>query len=537
MVEPPAGAQTANELSQQEKRGKLIYLKGESAAGEIQVVLGNTDLALPASSFPCANCHGLNGEGSKEGGLEPPSITWASLSSPHRSALTGRERGPYTDETVARAITTNVGPAGFKLHPGMPRFRLSTDQLADLIAYLKKLGKAVDVDPGLSEDTIRVGAALPMTGRLADVGEDVKLTLEAYFAHINSRSGIYGRKLELVVEDSRGEPAATLEATRRLVEEDRVFALVGTFEPGNVESTNEYVAEKEVPLVGPVTLSPRLAALPNRYVFYLLPGFKDQARVLVDFAGRRIGDKKARLSVIYNDDAFAKDALAGMKAQAKLLSLEVLVEERFDNGHFSATSSLERLLANRPDYVFFFGGGAEFLSLAREMQKKKLKVALLSSVVMIGGAAFDLPPTVANQTFLSYPTPLPNQEGFAEFLSVMQQSGVRLRHSGFQRAAYAAARVFVEAAKAGGRRLNRSEIVSALEQMRDFETGVMPPLTFGPNIRIGAAGAYIVGIDLWGRQYAPLSGWLLPTDTPQQSRTPPLVPPIANPQSKRDGSL
>jgi cytochrome c553 len=66
-------AQSATELTLQEKRGKQIYRKGEGDTNEeIKAILSTGNLKLPASSFPCANCHGLRGEGSKEGGLQPP---------------------------------------------------------------------------------------------------------------------------------------------------------------------------------------------------------------------------------------------------------------------------------------------------------------------------------------------------------------------------------------------------------------------------------------------------------------------------------
>jgi len=85
---PPVQARSASTLTPQEKRGKQIYLKGESEGGEIIAILGSGDLELPASSFSCSNCHGLKGEGGNEGGLQPPPITWSTLAAKHTSALT-----------------------------------------------------------------------------------------------------------------------------------------------------------------------------------------------------------------------------------------------------------------------------------------------------------------------------------------------------------------------------------------------------------------------------------------------------------------
>src|ERR1700733_4020942 len=206
-------------LTPSEERGKLIYLKGGAGGAEIKAVLGDSDLELPASSFPCSNCHGLAGEGSKEGGLQPPPIDWATLTSPHRSDLTGRERGPYSEDTASRAIIGSVDPSGKRLHPGMPRFEMTPQQSADVIAYLKKIGTEADLDPGLSHTEVRIGVALPLTGSLSQVGEDIKKTIEASFAEVNSHGGIYDRKFALVVEDTGGIPEGTSQANQKLIEQ------------------------------------------------------------------------------------------------------------------------------------------------------------------------------------------------------------------------------------------------------------------------------------------------------------------------------
>jgi ABC-type branched-subunit amino acid transport system substrate-binding protein len=507
-------AQSGVELSPQEKSGKQIYLKGESEGGEIKAVLGSGNLELSAAAFPCANCHGLRGEGSSEGGLQPPQITWNALTSAHQSALSRQDRGPYNETTLARAITSGIDPNGGRLHPGMPLYKMTAQQMANLIAYLKKVGEASDTDAGLNEDRIKVGAALPMTGPLALIGEDVKLALEAYFKEINKQGGIYNRKFELVVEDSRGDAAGTEEATRRLVEQSRVFALVGSFEPVGSEATNEFLKRREVPLIGPVTLSPRMPAVPNPYVFYLLPSFADQSRSLVDFiatGASQVGGRRAsRLGVVYANNDLAQDALWGVKAEAKVQSMEIVSEQSYKAGQLSPSVVVKSLIEKKPDYVFFFGSGDEFIAFAKEMDRVKLEAGLLGSMVMVGRAALGLPAAVAARTYLSYPASLPERDDFAEFISVMKEGGVAPRNTGFQAVAYAAAKIFVEAMKSSSKQVNRREIISELEQMRNYVTGVIAPVTFGPNRRIGANGSYIVKVDLGRKQYVSVSDRVVP---------------------------
>lgn len=511
-----AASQTANGLTPQERNGKQIYVKGESKGGEIVALLGADDpLELPAASFNCANCHGLRGEGTKEGGLQPPPLNWETLMRPATSALTRRERAAYTEATLARAISLGVDPAGVRLHPGMPRYVMTPEQLQDLIAYLKQLGKDVDGAPGVTDQKIKIGAVLPLSGPLAEIGEDVKAALTASFAQINAQGGVYGRSFEVVFEDSRGEPAETVAATRRLIERGDVFAFVGSFEPRDSASVNDLLKRGEVPLVGPVTLSPRTTVPPNPQVFYLLPTFNDQARSLVDFVKTKTQGGQARLGVFYSGSDFDRDALAGLRSQAKLYSMEIVAEQAYDAGRFSATDAVKLLERTKPDYLFFFGGGNDLNALANKMEEAKLKrTTLLSSATMIGRGAFNLPASFAEQTFLSYPASLPDQNEFGEFIAVMQRARVPLRNPAFQALAYAATRILFEATKLSGRQLDRATLINALEQIHELKTGVLPPVTFGPNQRVGSNGSYVVGIDLASKQYIPLTGRLVPKDRP-----------------------
>jgi ABC-type branched-subunit amino acid transport system substrate-binding protein len=149
------------------------------------------------------------------------------------------------------------------------------------------------------------------------------------------------------------------------------------------------------------------------------------------------------------------------------------------------------------------------------MERVKFKrTPLLSSATMIGRGAFGLPESIAGQTFLSYPASLPDQNDFAEFIAVMQRSRVPLRSPAFQAVAYAATRILFEATKSAGRQLDRAAFISALEQIHELKTGVVPPVTFGPNQRVGSNGSYVVGVDLGNKQYVPLTGRLVPKDKP-----------------------
>jgi ABC-type branched-subunit amino acid transport system substrate-binding protein len=492
------------------KQGREIYRRG-TAVGS--ATLGVDGVALPATSLPCANCHGLWGEGVREGGLAPPPLSWHRLTTEAVSPVTGRRRPPYTERTLRRAIAEGLDPAGNRLHPWMPRFDLPAAQMADLIAYLRRLGDENDTDPGVSATKIRIGAALPLSGPLEPVGRSLEMTLRAAFADASGSGGIYGRSLELVVADSRGDPGGLEEATRKLIFVEGVFALAASFAPAGSAATDRLLQTEQVPLVGPATLSPHVQDAPNPYVFYLLPSLYDQVRVLVDHVAARGGAQRSRLAALYSGNAFDLDALEGLRAQARLHGLAIVAEERYAPDSPAAGRVIADLLARQPDYVLFLGGGDGLASLARQLEGVPVPPVLLSCVALSGGGAQLLGPRMAARTLFAAPTAPP---GSAHALAILGRAEAPRGNLGFRATAYAAAQVLAQGLRACGHRLSRDGLVRELERLRDFDTGVLPPLSFAPGRRVGSAGAVILAVDGTSGGLVPVSAW----SPPQEARRP-----------------
>jgi ABC-type branched-subunit amino acid transport system substrate-binding protein len=498
------------QLSPAAARGRLIYFSGEDGTGdEITALLGSEELEVPASSFACAGCHGESGEGSSEGGVQPPPINWRALNARSVSPLTRRERAAYDSATLARAIKLGIDTSGAPLHAAMPRYRMTESQLSDLVEFLKILGTDSDADPGVSANVIRVGAALPLSGPFAEAGSSARATLTAYFARVNEQGGVFGRRFEIVFEDSRETHAGSLAATRKLVEERGVFALVGSFEPAGDTETGEFLRRQAAPSIGPLTLSAKSSGLPNPSVFYLLPSARDQARALVIFSKTQAAaGAPPRLALVCADDAHNREAAEGVRSQSRALSLPIVYTHDYKANEFSAMRVAEGLARSGADHVFFYGWPRELNELARALEATKSRVTLLGSALTIGRAAFELPPGIMSRTYMAYPTPLPEQGDFREFITLARQAGAGGQHLAFQALAYAAARTFVEAVKSSGKGLRRAALLRALEQFDKFETGVTPPLSFGANRRIGAVGSYVVGIDVERKRFKPASAWI-----------------------------
>jgi len=129
-----------------ESRGKIIYTTGQSPSGRplFYRLLSGEDF-LPARGVACANCHGLDGRGGREGNVVAPDITYGVLIKPSAAPLpSGRSRSPYTDGLLVRAITEGLDSSGNRLNSMMPRWSLSDSELQDLLKYLKRLDHTTD---------------------------------------------------------------------------------------------------------------------------------------------------------------------------------------------------------------------------------------------------------------------------------------------------------------------------------------------------------------------------------------------------------
>ncbi|HET9713964.1 MAG TPA: hypothetical protein VFP64_18910, partial [Pyrinomonadaceae bacterium] len=103
-----AGSVAYAQLSVSERRGKAIYLRGESSSGtEIKAMLGDFD--VPASTLTCAGCHGPRGEGKTEGGVTAGNLTWTNMVKAYgHTHPSGRKHSAFDEKLFTRALVEGV---------------------------------------------------------------------------------------------------------------------------------------------------------------------------------------------------------------------------------------------------------------------------------------------------------------------------------------------------------------------------------------------------------------------------------------------
>lgn len=497
---------SSNELTPQQKRGQQIYLKGTSASGqEILAELGG-GTTIPASAMPCANCHGVDGLGRPEGGVVPSNITWQTLTRPYDAETNGRRHSPYTERTLKRAITMGADPAGNALQTTMPRYRLSLTDWADLLAYLKLLGR--NLESGVTDTTLRLGVILP-PARLAEMNSAVKNLLIAYFDDVNRNGGIFARQIELRFVAAMDSPETTTKAVREFLAREQPFALTASFLNGADETLATLAAEKEIPIVGAFSNQPIQQSPPNRFVFYLLSGVNEQARALAVFAARQFPDRISRAALLHFDDKASTIAAENLLAEWEKTGLKNLERFAVSPSKFDATSIASHW-KDRAELMFFIGSNSAQNDLLMAAEKLNWLPTLLAPSSQAGRELFEAPAAFNQKVFLAYPT-LPTDlqsSGVAEYRRLTEAAKLSVGSRPAQLTALASAKLLTEALRAIGRDLTREKLLASLERVYQFKTGLTPPIAYSPNRRIGALGAYVVTIDLPAKTLKPISGWI-----------------------------
>src|SRR6185436_11118211 len=331
-------SQESRPLTPAERRGRAIYLRGETASKKpLTAMVG--DLEVPASTINCAGCHGRRGEGKAEGGVVAGNLTWTNLTKSYgHTHPNGRKHGPFTESSFTTAVVRGVDPAGNELAVAMPRYRMSIEDMNDLLAYIKRL--EFDRDPGLTAESIDVGVPLPTNTALAGLGQAVRQVISAYFEELNARGGIYNRKIKTHFTEAGADMSTSL---RNLNSQNQIFAFIGGVSAGADKEIAALAREEEIPFVGPATLLPQVEQPPNRYVFYLLPGMSEQATALVNFADQQLDGKKVRAAVVYPSTELPSAAADATLARAQEIGWKDVVKVAYTAANFDANKIAQQL--------------------------------------------------------------------------------------------------------------------------------------------------------------------------------------------------
>ena len=222
---------------------------------------------------------------------------------------------------------------------------------------------------GVSADKIVFGQAAALDGAASALGQGMKIGLEAAFAEINKAGGVKGRKLELKSVDDGYEPTKSIEAVKKLLEEDKVFALIGAVGTPTAAATQPIATAAGAPFIGAFTGAEFLREPHKPLVMNIRASYFQETEAMVERVTKDLGATK--IAIMYQDDAFGQAGLAGVKKVLEKRQMQLAGEGTFERNTVAVKAALLSIKKAEPHAVIMispYKPAAEFIKLAKQIK-------------------------------------------------------------------------------------------------------------------------------------------------------------------------
>ena len=364
-----------------------------------------------------------------------------------------------------------------------------------LLTILAGLSFSGLAENGVFNDKVVLGQAAVFSGPAAQLGIQMRNGIKAYLDHVNAQGGIHGRKIELVTEDDRYETKVAPEASRKLIEEHRVFALLGYVGTPTGVAHLPVVNQAKVPLVGMFTGAEVLRVPFSRYIFHVRASYYDETEKIVEQIVS-IGGKN--IAVFYQDDAYGLAGLTGTEIAMKKRSMQISTKATVERNTIKVENAVKTIHAMKPDAVVMISAYTSIAEFVRQM-KRAGSGATFYNVSFVGSKALaDALGKEGVGVAISQVVPFPWGTG----VPVVKEYQQLAKKAGFTDYNFSAlegflsAKVLVEGVRRTGRNLTRERFIATMESMRDVDLGGFY-VGYSPTNR---AGSKFVDLTIIGRQ-------------------------------------
>jgi branched-chain amino acid transport system substrate-binding protein len=332
-------------------------------------------------------------------------------------------------------------------------------------------------DGAAGSSEIVVGHYASMTGSTAHFGQDTDRGVRLAIEEANAKGGVLGKKIRVVTLDTRGDSAEAASAVNRLIDVEKVTALLGEVASSLSLAGGRVAQRRKIPMISPTSTNPKVTEVGN-YIFRVCFIDPFQGKVMATFARQNLKlDKVAILKDVKNDysiglaDAFLKSFTA--------IGGTVVVEQSYSQGDTDFSAQVTAIRGTPAQAIFVPGYYSEVGSIARTADRLGLKIPLL------GGDGWDSPDlfkiggdTINGSYFSDHFAPDQSSAQAKAFVATFTAK-YGMAPSGLGALGYEAAEVLVDAIRRAGKD-DPTAIRDAIAATKDFE-GVTGKITIDPQ--------------------------------------------------------
>jgi branched-chain amino acid transport system substrate-binding protein len=369
---------------------------------------------------------------------------------------------------------------------------------------------------GVTDSEIRFGISAPFTGPARELGQNMKIGIEAAFNVANVNGGVYGRQLRLIAVDDGYEPARTAATMKQLYEGDQVFGLVGNVGTPTAIVALPYALDRKMLFFGAFTGAGLLRNdPPDRYVFNYRASYAEETAAVVNYLVKVRQLLPEQIAVFAQQDAYGDAGFAGVEKAIRSLrggNETPILRLNYQRNTVDVEDAVNQLQQKRRVpikaviMVPTYRAAARFIEKTRDLYPDMI----YTSVSFVGSTA------LADELMLlgkRYATGVivtqvvPAVEGHSslvlEYKSALAKYAPGVAPDYVSLEGFVDANVLIAALQRNGPQLDTEKLVAALENLRDLDIGLGTPVTFSRSEHQGVHKVWGTQLDATGH-YQPI---------------------------------
>jgi ABC-type branched-subunit amino acid transport system substrate-binding protein len=369
---------------------------------------------------------------------------------------------------------------------------------------------------GVTEGEIRFGISAPFTGPAKELGQNMKMGIEAAFNVANVTGGVYGRQLHLIAVDDGYEPTRTAMTMKQLYEKDQVFALVGNVGTPTAVVALPYALDRKMLFFGAFTGAGLLRNdPPDRYVFNYRASYAEETAAVVNYLVKVRQLLPEQIAVFAQQDAYGDAGFAGVEKAIRSLregNETAILRLNYQRNTVDVDDAVAQLQQKRRIpikaviMVPTYRAAAKFIEKTRDLYPDMIytsvsfvgstaladELMLLGQKYATGVIVTQVVPAVDGHSSLA----LEYKSALAKYFPGVAPDYVSLE-------GYVDASVLIAGLQRNGPQLDTERLVGTLENLRDLDIGLGTPVTFSRSEHQGIHKVWGTQLDANGH-YQPI---------------------------------
>ena len=375
----------------------------------------------------------------------------------------------------------------------------------------------VRAEVGITDDKILFGSFQDMSGPGAYLGKQCTSALVVWKKYVNEKlGGIHGRKVDFVVEDNKYDPVLTKTAFTKLVNQHKVFAIISVYGSTPCTAILDDIKKEKIPVFPTAASTQNMFDPPNRYMFWYACSDEDNGIMMVDYIVKDMKIKNPKLGVCYQDDEWGKSGLKGVKIGAKQYGLK-FASAGYKRGSKNLNAQAMKLKAKGVTHCFYAGYAPVYAGLLKEANKIGWKPLFFGDYVTVDPRTFMAGKLAhGNYHFFNLGMRHEGAPGWKQMEKLFPWALSEKDAKGalqwrLMPLMWTPLLFLTQALEDCGHDLTREKLIDALETIKDFDTGGLGKIQYGPNMRKGTHSYRVLQCDFDKKIFAPVTDWRQPS--------------------------